>query len=268
MHVERRISTRPGTAVPNQPECHWRALAWKGLAALFLLGMSAVPVAAEVVLGSTRVVYPATEREVALRMNNVGERPALVQVWIDEGDPASTPDDSDAPFLLTPPIVRIDPQGNQRIRIRHSGEAIAQDRESVFWINMLEVPPVASAEDRGNQLHVLVRSRIKLFYRPAGLAGRADEAAQAVRWSLSADPNGDGWTLHGENATPYHVSFSDLSLLHGDSVQPLPTPDMLAPHARLTLALPATSVGPAERVRYGVVNDYGGRSEFDAAIAH
>lgn len=268
MFQQPRVPGRAGATVPAQRRPILRGLRHAGQVAVVLLVLCMCPVAAEVVLGSTRVVYPASEREVALRMSNVGERPSLVQVWIDEGDPASTPDTSTAPFLLTPPIARIDPQGNQRVRIRHSGEAVAQDRESVYWINMLEVPPVVSAEDRGNQLHVLVRSRIKLFYRPAGLPGRADEAAQAIRWTLSPTGDGAGWTLHGDNPTPYHVSFVDLSLIDGDTAQVLPTPEMLGPHARLSLALPISASGSAARVRYGVVNDYGGRNEFDAAVTY
>ncbi|PJI52023.1 molecular chaperone EcpD, partial [Methylobacterium radiotolerans] len=56
----------------------------------------------------------------------------------------------------------------------HTGEPMPQDKESVFWLNVLEIPP----KDKANQnlLQMAFRSRIKLFYRPAGLKGKAEDA--------------------------------------------------------------------------------------------
>ncbi len=66
----------------------------------FLLGLAfassvAAPAAqAEIVIHGTRVIYPSDAREVTLQVSNNGSKPALVQAWIDEGDPKSTPDQS------------------------------------------------------------------------------------------------------------------------------------------------------------------------------
>ncbi len=59
----------------------------------FLLGLAfassvAAPAAqAEIVIHGTRVIYPSDAREVTLQVSNNGSKPALVQAWIDEGDP-------------------------------------------------------------------------------------------------------------------------------------------------------------------------------------
>ncbi|QGY26852.1 fimbria/pilus periplasmic chaperone [Escherichia coli] len=44
----------------------------------------------------------------------------------------------------------------------------SKDRESVFWFNVLELPPKPDAEKVANQslLQLAFRTRIKLFYRP------------------------------------------------------------------------------------------------------
>ncbi|MCU1617820.1 MAG: Chaperone [Frankiales bacterium] len=57
-----------------------------------------------VVITGTRVVYPAEKKEVTVKLNNEGTRPVLVQSWIDQGDPASTPTNSSAPFVISPPV--------------------------------------------------------------------------------------------------------------------------------------------------------------------
>lgn len=42
---------------------------------------------ASVTIIGTRVIYPATEKEVTVRLDNHGNQPALVQAWIDNGNP-------------------------------------------------------------------------------------------------------------------------------------------------------------------------------------
>ena len=61
---------------------------------------------ASVVIGGTRMVYPADDREITVKLTNEGSRPALVQVWLDQGDETSTPDTADVPFTVSPPIFR------------------------------------------------------------------------------------------------------------------------------------------------------------------
>ena len=44
---------------------------------------------AAITITGTRVVYPAQNREVNVRLNNVDSRPVLVQPWLDDGDAAA-----------------------------------------------------------------------------------------------------------------------------------------------------------------------------------
>jgi chaperone protein EcpD len=46
---------------------------------------------AGVIIYGTRVIYPADQQEVVVRLENKGNRPALVQTWLDTGDVRSTP---------------------------------------------------------------------------------------------------------------------------------------------------------------------------------
>ena len=57
---------------------------------------------AEIVIHGTRVIYPSDAREVTLQVSNNGSKPALVQAWIDEGDPYTGP--IKVPFMIAPPI--------------------------------------------------------------------------------------------------------------------------------------------------------------------
>lgn len=162
-------------------------------------------------ISGTRVIYPASAREVTLELINKGTTPSLVQVWLDTGDRRIQPGVETLPFLITPPITRIEAQRGQSLRLAYLGQGLPQDRESVFWLNVLEVPPSTKATQAGqNQVQLAFRSRIKLFYRPEGLAGNVERSAHQLSWQLVRQ--GQGYALRASNPSLYHVSISNLEL--------------------------------------------------------
>ncbi|MEH6415990.1 fimbrial biogenesis chaperone [Pseudomonas sp. CGJS7] len=241
---------------------------------LAALGWGAIGAAsAEVTIAGTRVIYPAQQREVAVKLNNAGARPALVQVWVDDGDPKQSPDTSKAPFLVSPPVVRIEPGKGQALRLIYGGKdaaaAAAPVRESVYWLNVLEIPPGANpAETDQNHLQVAFRTRIKVFLRPPGLPGDAEAAARDLRWRVVRG-DGGGWALECANASAFHVSFNRVSLNVGGREFRFDNAGMLAPGAQLRLALDGLNAAPpaGTRVDYAVINDYGGRAEHSGQTA-
>jgi chaperone protein EcpD len=84
------------------------------LAALCLFAGSAH---ASVVIGGTRVVFLAQQGETTVRLSNESDKPALVEAWIDDGDVQSTPDTARTPFLITPPLFRMEAHKDQSLRI-------------------------------------------------------------------------------------------------------------------------------------------------------
>src|SRR5580704_15270767 len=107
---------------------------------------AAVPGAtAGVVVNGTRVVYPAAKREVTIGIHNTGETPSLVQAWLDAGDPHAKPGESKVPFVMTPPLFRLDPTKVQSLRLVYTHDPLPENRESLFWLNVLDIPPRAAA---------------------------------------------------------------------------------------------------------------------------
>ena len=45
------------------------------------------------------------------------------------------------PFTMVPPLFRLDPKKGQMLRIVYTQEPLATDKETLFWLNVLEVPP-------------------------------------------------------------------------------------------------------------------------------
>lgn len=220
-----------------------------GLAVLALFSTHSL---ASIVINGTRVIYPSDQKEVSVRLDNTGNSPVLIQSWLDTGDINAKPAAIKVPFILSPPINRVEGGKGQTLRISYSGGALPMDKESVFWLNVLEVPTKKQAKSDENYLQMAFRSRIKVFYRPAGLAGNANDAAQAVTWSVK------GSSLQAFNPTPYYVSFVSLTV-NGKKIEG----EMVAPRSALTLAIPANK---GNTVSGEFVNDYGAINSFNAEI--
>lgn len=140
-------------------------LSWLALGSLLWCSSSE----AALNLMRTRVIYEGVT-EASLMVRNDGSEPSLLQAWVDGGNEQQGPADVSTPFLVVPPMMRLGSQRGQVLRILGADlSGLPQDRESLFWLNVLGLPPKAQASQGSVQL--AYRTRIKLFYRPSGLAG-------------------------------------------------------------------------------------------------
>lgn len=116
---------------------------------------------AGVVIGGTRVVYLSNNSDKSISVFSKEEKiPYLIQAWV---DPFNKDDKNKAPFTVIPPVSRLEPAQEKVLRIIHTkGVSLPEDRESVFWLNIKNIPPSASNKAE-NSLEIAVKTRIKLF---------------------------------------------------------------------------------------------------------
>ncbi|WP_156437273.1 fimbrial biogenesis chaperone [Burkholderia sp. RF2-non_BP3] len=239
-----------------------------GTLAILTLMLPLTEASASVVLSATRIVFEAKDKEATIQLVNEGKQPSLVQAWIDDGDMRASVDEIDVPFVVTPTVFRVEPGKGQALRIIYSGEPLPADKESLFWLNVLDVPPKAAATEDRNVLQVAFRSRIKLMYRPAGLSGDSSEAPKALRWSLVRDDK-QQIVLKAENPTSYVVNLGSVTL----NVRGKPFTagiGHILPGEAATFpvkGLGARDVGDAT-VTYSSVDDWGSGRAHEAAVAH
>ena len=228
--------------------------------------LAAVPVAqADMIIDTTRVIYPEAKREVSFKVSNVSkERPAFVQMWLDDGNAAAAPEDALTPFNLTPPVAKLKPDSSQAVRLVFTGEPLPPDRESVFWFNMLELPQKSSAE---NKLAFAVRTRIKVFYRPKGLKGEPSEFMEKVSWTVSKKDN--NWVAEGNNPSPYHMSFFGLSFGGSGKFDLVVDGGMIPPKTTASFVIGTLDkVKPTfTNIKVDFISDYGGVNSKEFPIA-
>ncbi|HWX00200.1 molecular chaperone [Collimonas sp.] len=214
-----------------------------------VLLMSALAANASVMLGGTRVVLNEKDRQASIPLKNTGASPYVVQTWIDAGEGKNK-----VPLLVTPPLSRLDPGAENILRIVRISGDLPSDRETVFWLNVKEIP---EKSDQVNVLQVAVRTRIKIFYRPAGLAGKPDEARSLVTLAVVPGQDGNGAALRVSNPSAYNLTFTGFKI-NGNKEQT--KAGMVLPFSSSDFPLTSISAPQALDASYTTINDYGGET--------
>ncbi|WP_244117627.1 fimbrial biogenesis chaperone [Burkholderia contaminans] len=213
---------------------------------------------ASVVITGTRVIFPGDRREVTVRLLNDGIAPALVQAWIDTGNEKQAPEEIAVPFALTPSMFRLEPGKGQSLRMIYTQEPLPTDRESLFWLNVLEVPPKARGDENANKIQLAFRSRIKVMYRPSGLPDSASAAGEQLSWTIEPNEEGDGFELKVSNPGPYVVNLGALVLEANGRRHEL-KPGYVRPMDSTKFPIPGLATAPETNaiVEYSLIDDWG-----------
>ncbi|EPS0030366.1 fimbria/pilus periplasmic chaperone [Escherichia albertii] len=175
----------------------------KGLLPLLTSSMI-LPAHAGIVIYGTRIIYPAENKEVMVQLMNQGNRSSLLQAWIDDGDTSLPPEKIQVPFMLTPPVAKVGANSGQQIKIRIMPNRLPTNKESIFYLNILDIPPNSPEDEGKNALKFAMQNRIKLFYRPVGVASVNKETFKKLRVNNSS--NG----LVIKNGSANWVTISDV----------------------------------------------------------
>lgn len=214
-------------------------------------------------LDQTRLIFNSTSKTESITLRNASDQIWLIRSWVSSySDEKIKTDD----FVITPPIFRLDAQSDVQLRVNFVGQRnLPTDRESVYRINVLAIPPknetATSGTDVDNtgQIQFAINTQIKLFYRPVGIFNNSK--ILSAQKNLSFSSTADGLTVH--NDSPYYMTL--YSLTAGGTKIPFDNFDsMIAPFGQLTLKTKKMTRG--ENVSYTIVNDYGGMDSFSSVI--
>lgn len=229
-----------------------QAHGWLPIVTALWLVSPSLPAHGGIVLNNTRVVFDGGKRETTVTVSNPTTQAYAVQAWVNT---AADDDSIAAPFMATPPLFRLDSRKEQSVRLLGTQAGLPTDRESLFYFNVQEIPAAKSAED--NVLKVALRTRIKLFYRPQGLAGSPLEAGGQLQWILSRQAGRQH--LRVINPTPFHVSFIGIKVVAERREDEIYAPVMVAPFASRSYPLANQDWAP-DAVVFSTINDHGGYS--------
>ena len=191
---------------------------------------------AGVVTGGTRLIYPGGKKESSLSVTNNDATPYLIQSWVESNKGA-------APFLLTPPLFRLEGEQQTRLRVIYSG-GLPENKESMFLMNIKAIPS-SQAKAGANTLQIAIKTRIKLIYRPKSIEGTPEMVTEQLRWTRS------GNTLQVMNPTAFYMNFAEVKV-GGAEVKEA---NWVGPGETARFQLPGVSAGA---LQWKLINDYGG----------
>ncbi|EMG7385717.1 fimbria/pilus periplasmic chaperone [Salmonella enterica] len=235
----------------------------------FLLLCITSSASASVVIMGTRVIYPEEKKSINVQLNNGDSSPSLIQSWIDDGNASATPDSVKVPFIITPPIFRMEPRTGQTLRIMYTGESLAKDRESIFWLNVLDIPAKPKTEEKdtfsqnNNYLQLAVRNRIKFFFRPENIKLSPGDSYEKVVWSIEKKASGS--FLKVNNPTPYFITYNQITVKKNGKTIATAEGGMVSPFSSEVFPL-NTKATSGDSVQWVIVNDYGGYQKGQAVL--
>lgn len=221
-----------------------------GLLGLLLLSHGSL---AGVTAERTRVVFHEGQREASLSLVNQNTYPVIVQTWIDDGAIDSTPEVAQAPIIPIPPIFRLNPNQQRSLRLLYTEQMLPKDRESLYWLNLYEIPPQPPEPliEGQSRLTVTLRTQMKVIYRPKGLNPDIGSIPANL---ITFQKIGDGLLI--ENPTPYVITLSSIET--GQSHLSM-TEGPLLPFSKFMLALPSNSNSNSnsKKIKFTWIDDDG-----------
>ncbi|MBV8272180.1 MAG: molecular chaperone [Cupriavidus sp.] len=223
---------------------------------------------ASVIIPATRIIYPGDLNEKSIQLTNQDDAPSVMQIWVDSGNTESTPETADAPFIVTPPVFRIEPKSGHAVRLVLTDNQLPQDRESVFYLNTLQIPAISSDHADQNQMLVMLRNRLKLFYRPAGLQGSAPAAVESLEFVIRQQQAADGYEVVVRNPSNFHVSLIESEVNCAADKAPFDA-DMVAPKSESVWPLQGkcTPGAGSQKLTVRYVDDHGAMREMQRDVA-
>lgn len=223
------------------------------LATILSLTLSGQAMAA-FTLSGTRIIYDGGKKNTSFEITNSSDKTYGGQVWID-----NTVQGDGVYMVPAPPFFKIGAKQRQVIRIMNTDNTLPTDRESLFWLNVQEVPPKPDAKDgkdgNGSLLAIAMNTRVKLIYRPKALiTGR-----QNAEKMLKLEQRGNSTWL--KNPTPYYMAIIGIKqngttlTLSDKSTQGITA---LPPFSDVSLG---KKVG--NKISIDAINDWGGVQTYD-----
>lgn len=231
------------------------------LSFILLFSLMEVTYASVVMIG-TRVVYPADKKFVNLNFSSTDTVPSIMELWVSKL-PDSDSKNSHSPFVVTPSIFRIDPGKGQSAKLIFTGAQLPADRESVFYLNFLQMP---ASDKSTNELVITFKSTVKVFYRPTELKQNIDNIADYISVNIK---NANSGIITLFNNSEYYITPTSLSFKrNGKDILSIKDNkiSMLAPFSKEDIKIKSAVnlSGSEASVRW--INDLGGISNHKIII--
>ncbi|WP_058120508.1 fimbrial chaperone [Photobacterium kishitanii] len=197
-------------------------------------------------LDGTRFIFEEGNKNISVVVNNKSQQTYGGQVWVEN---LLLPN-SEIAFVPVPSFFKIDKEQNQLIRLLKVTDDMPKDKESIFRLNIQEIPPINKSKP--NAVVIAVNTQVKLIYRPKSLINKRENEEEKIFLKTKGDQ------LSLINPTPYYFAITSIKIDgHNASVSKDLSFKLGTFAPRSTILLKGINIKQNSSVILEAIDDYG-----------
>ncbi|MCK9782151.1 fimbrial biogenesis chaperone [Proteus columbae] len=155
-------------------------------------------------INKDKFIFIESKNQEVIEIKNSINSDYFIQSWISHYDENN---DSELPFMITPPLFKIEKDEDYSLKIFKIDEIEKKDRETLYKINIKRIPVLSDSDDNKNLLHISMNSVYNLIYRPISIEKNAVDAYKKIEFLKNKN---NEFIIN--NPTPYFITLLNVHL--------------------------------------------------------
>lgn len=155
-------------------------------------------------INKDKFIFIESKNQEIIEIKNSINSDYFIQSWISHYDENN---DSELPFMITPPLFKIEKDEDYSLKIFKIDEIEKKDRETLYKINIKRIPVLSDSDDNKNLLHISMNSVYNLIYRPISIEKNAVDAYKKIEFLKNQN---NEFIIN--NPTPYFITLLNVHL--------------------------------------------------------
>ncbi|WP_100159380.1 fimbrial biogenesis chaperone [Proteus columbae] len=150
-------------------------------------------------INKDKFIFIESKEQEIIEIKNSTNSDYFIQSWISNYDDNNN---AELPFMITPPLFKIEKDENYSLKIIKTDEVKQKDRETLYRVNIKRIPLLSDSDEDKNLLHISMNSIYNLIYRPISIEKDAMDAYEKIQF-LKNEKN----EFVVNNPTPYFITL-------------------------------------------------------------
>lgn len=157
--------------------------------------------------------------------------------------------------MVIPPVLKMLPGERRELRILTSGRGLLTDRESLYWLNIYQIPPEVKNSPVGEKVRLALRSQLKVLWRPENIGVLTEESINLLYFSYRHSG------IYDDNRSDWNISLSEVNFGNYSI-----TGIVIPPHSARQIFNISPPSKWNNKINFTVINDEGNHWGFTAEV--
>ncbi|WP_193016578.1 MULTISPECIES: molecular chaperone [Gammaproteobacteria] len=154
-------------------------------------------------INKDKFIFIESNNKEIIEIKNKTDNDYFIQSWISPYDEENS---NEPPFMITPPLFKIEKNEQFSLKIFKTDETIAKDKETIYRVNIKKTPILSNSDSNKNLLHISINSVYNLIYRPISIEKNANKAYKEIEFLKNKN---NEFIIN--NPTPYFITLLKIS---------------------------------------------------------